>query len=92
MGQGSIPVNHAPSLRNERDLEDVKEEFSDASSNKSTIINNEENEKLEIKAAKKQLSTLKMKRTVRQVEPSILDQYEHSKSTLDDIYAKSDLS
>ena len=27
MSQGSIPVNHAPSLKHKRDLEDVKEEL-----------------------------------------------------------------
>ena len=85
-----MPVNHVPSLKIERELEDVKEEFSDASSNKSTIIDHEEDDKLEIKKAKKKLSNLKKKK--RALEPSIIDQYEHSRSTLDGIYAISDAS
>ena len=59
MSQGSIPVSSAPSLKKDRGLEDVKEEFSDASSSKSTIIDNEANHKQEIKEAQKKLSNLK---------------------------------
>jgi len=33
MSQVSMPVNRAPSLKKEKDLEEVEEEYSDASSN-----------------------------------------------------------